>query len=143
MAQTAGVELPDYCCAILRVADGRFVCERRPLTADRAPGRLTCFGGHREAGEDALGCLLREVQEETGWRPAPEACRRAVTLRVGSDLVAWFYIVDEEPPLAELRAEPGFAIELVDLAGIAAPAFSDWHRAVLLAWLRGETEVAL
>ena len=69
-------------CAILRDAEtGALLVEQRPPQARlAAAGKLTCFGGKREADEAPMDCLLRELREELGgWEPM-------ATPRRGGDL---------------------------------------------------------
>src|SRR5690242_20434822 len=80
---------PEYVCAILQDADRRLLLELRPETAALAPGRLTCFGGRREAGESPEASLRRELREELMWEP--RALEKKVELWVADRLVAWFY----------------------------------------------------
>jgi 8-oxo-dGTP diphosphatase len=56
--------------ALIVAEDGRLLLQLR----DSAPGRAGAdrwgmFGGHIEAGEQPAEALLRELQEELGWRP--------------------------------------------------------------------------
>ncbi|MBI3866338.1 MAG: NUDIX domain-containing protein, partial [Planctomycetia bacterium] len=81
---------PKYVCAILEDAEGRLLLESRPDDARLAAGRLTCFGGLREAGESPEECLRRELREELAWEPATIEMR--VALRVAGELTAWFYL---------------------------------------------------
>ena len=57
---------------------------RRPAVPPA--GAWGMFGGHLEAGERPAAALLRELQEELGWRPTTSsptrsARSRAATLR--------------------------------------------------------------
>ena len=42
-----------------------YVLQRRDLQTKVAPGKLGCFGGHVEPGEDPFAALKREIGEET------------------------------------------------------------------------------
>jgi 8-oxo-dGTP pyrophosphatase MutT (NUDIX family) len=132
---------PRYACAILEDAHGRLLLEKRPGDARLAAGKLTCFGGWREAGESPEECLRRELREELGWEPrSPE---RQVELRVRNELVAWFYHAPLDVGVDQLRVAPGREAILVPRQSLATYPLSGWHAAVLCAWLAGRTNVEL
>lgn len=57
----------EVACAILLDVSGRFLLQKRddaPGIVD--PGRVGLFGGHREAGETYIQCVVREIHEEIG-----------------------------------------------------------------------------
>lgn len=56
--------------AIVTDGAGRVFLQRRAPTRALFPGAWDIVGGHAEEGEDALAALVREVEEETGWRIA-------------------------------------------------------------------------
>ncbi len=80
---------PDYACAIITDRRGWLLLELRPPSARFAAGLLTCFGGRREAGEDAPTALERELEEELGWTPA--VAEPACDLWQGSWFIARFF----------------------------------------------------
>lgn len=135
------MDLPQYACAILEDAEGRLLLESRPDDALHAAGRLTCFGGRREAGETPEECLRRELREELAW--VPQHLEKRVALKVGGTLMAWFYHARLDRDVAALRLVPGFRALLVKPAELPNLPVSAWHRAVLNAWLSGEIEVVL
>jgi 8-oxo-dGTP diphosphatase len=52
---------------------GRFLLQQRDEAPGIAqPGKIGLFGGHREAGETYLECVVREVYEEVGYFIAPD-----------------------------------------------------------------------
>jgi 8-oxo-dGTP pyrophosphatase MutT (NUDIX family) len=53
---------PEYVCAIIEDGEGRLLVESRPHNARVAAGKLTCFGGRREAAETPEECLRRELR---------------------------------------------------------------------------------
>jgi 8-oxo-dGTP pyrophosphatase MutT (NUDIX family) len=138
---------PEYACAILRDARGWLILQLRPPGAAVAPSLLTCFGGRREAGEDAHACLRRELGEELGWCP-PEAAPAPApecALWRGARLIAHFYRLDH--PRALGCAQHAFRVERGHVA-VAAPwpalpglPLSPWHRAVLTAVAAGTVRV--
>ena len=106
--------LPPYCCAILcERSSGALLLEARGADAQVAAGQLTCFGGKREAGEEPLACIERELKEElgSGWAEntvsattvgnkrksadqgsaGASRLRRAVDLYVDGQLIAYFF----------------------------------------------------
>lgn len=132
---------PKYVCAILEDVDGRVLLESRPADARLAAGRLTCFGGRREAAETPEECLRRELREELGWEPRQLDMR--IALWVAGELVAWFYHARLDVGVDQLRMAPGFEARLVAPAELAELPVSRWHAAVLNAWREGWGAVAL
>jgi 8-oxo-dGTP pyrophosphatase MutT (NUDIX family) len=58
----------------LLTPDGRVILQLRDdIPGIDNPGMITSFGGAAEPGETPLQCALREIAEETGLRPAPDA----------------------------------------------------------------------
>lgn len=132
---------PQYVCAILEDAEGRLLLESRPDDARFAAGRLTCFGGRREAAESPEECLRRELREELSWEP--QALEKRVALWVVHNLVAWFYHGVLDVGTEQLRIEPGRKARLVSRLALPELPVSPWHAAVLSAWLEGRTVVEL
>ena len=135
------VKWPEYVCAILEDVEGRLLLESRPEDARLAAGRLTCFGGRREAGETPEECLRRELREELTWEP--QTFDKRVELCVAGDLVAWFYHAVLDVGIDQLRVTPGYKALLVSRQELAALPVSPWHAAVLRTWLDGRTAVEL
>jgi 8-oxo-dGTP pyrophosphatase MutT (NUDIX family) len=127
---------PQYVCAILEDAEGRLLLESRPDDAHLAAGKLTCFGGLREAGESPEACLRRELREELNWEP--RTLDQRVELRVAGDLVAWFYHAALDVGIDQLRPAPGHEARFVSRCELATQPVSPWHAAVLRAWLEGK-----
>lgn len=126
------VDDPPYACAILVVGPGCILLERR-CGADRfASNLLTCFGGHREAGESALGCLRRELREELGL--PPPILQPVVELQVEGCPTARFFVgrIGWPTPWRTPRGRRAMVLRVDRLPG--AP-LSPWHRPVLEAWL--------
>jgi 8-oxo-dGTP pyrophosphatase MutT (NUDIX family) len=132
---------PRYVCAILEDAEGRLLMESRPDDARLAAGRLTCFGGRREAGESPEACLRRELREELSWEP--RTLEKRVELRVARDLVAWFYHAVMDIGIDQLCLAPGHQARLISRHELVTQPVSPWHAAVLRAWLEGKTLVEL
>eukprot|EP00472_Partenskyella_glossopodia_P001304 CAMPEP_0197526250 /NCGR_PEP_ID=MMETSP1318-20131121/17007_1 /TAXON_ID=552666 /ORGANISM="Partenskyella glossopodia, Strain RCC365" /LENGTH=196 /DNA_ID=CAMNT_0043080333 /DNA_START=71 /DNA_END=657 /DNA_ORIENTATION=+ len=97
--------------------------EKRGSDAKIAAGKLTCFGGKVEEGESPESCILRECQEEMGWRPSH--IKRAVDFYVDDRLVAWFYEAQAPRSTESLQFEVGR--EGVWLKDFSDPNLSDWH----------------
>ncbi len=121
---------PDYCCAVLVDAAGRFLLEKRPETKADAPGRLTCFGGLREPREDPAACIARELGEELGFVP-PLPAAPGWALHVDGRLIAWFWAapLDDVP----IRLEAGVEAVRLPADELDHPDLSSWHAPVLAA----------
>lgn len=132
---------PQYVCAILEDSEGRLLLESRPDNARLAPGRLTCFGGQRDAGENPEACLRRELLEELNWEP--RTLEKRVELWVAGELVAWFYHAILDVGVDQLHVAPGHKAQLVARVALADIPLSPWHAAVLGAWLDGKAIVEL
>jgi len=133
--------LPQYACAILEDAEGRLLMESRPEDARLAAGRLTCFGGRREAGETPEECLRRELREELSWEPG--TLEKRVELWVAGELVAWFYHAELDVAVDQLRVATGHEAVLVSRRERPDLPVSPWHAAVIGAWLAGRPVVEL
>lgn len=132
---------PKYVCAILENADGLLLLESRPDDARLAAGKLTCFGGRREAAETPEECLRRELREELAWEP--RAIDKRVALWVAGELVAWFYHAALDVSVAQLCVAAGHRALLVPPLSLPDLPVSPWHAAVLAAWLEGRPIVEL
>lgn len=115
--------------------------QQRSDTARQAAGKLTCFGGGRQPGEEPEAGLRRELQEELGWEPAQVEFR--VALWVADELVAWFYAAALDLPLESLRPAPGHVPVLVAVDDFDRVPISPWHRAVIGAHRQGRDRVDL
>lgn len=63
----------EIACAILIDSSGRFLLQQRDNVPGIVyPGHISLFGGHREAGETFLQCVVREIHEETSCFFPPE-----------------------------------------------------------------------
>jgi 8-oxo-dGTP pyrophosphatase MutT (NUDIX family) len=127
---------PDYCCAILIDAQGRYLIERRSPKSASAPGQLACFGGKREPMEHPDRCIRREIKEELGWSVGALRLLVAVRLRDRSTgrEIAWFYRGSGPRATLKLKPLPGSSLlHLTHEELLAAPDLSGWHRAALLA----------
>lgn len=132
---------PEHACAIISGPDRRLLLQLRPAHARHAPLQLVCFGGKREAGEDAAACLARELGEELGHVPALDH-RRRVELRKGPRFIALFLAAAWPAGLAP-RPEAGFAALWAPWRTLPGLPLSPWHARVLAAAARGEGVVDL
>jgi 8-oxo-dGTP diphosphatase len=113
--------------AILIDSQGRFLFQQRDdVPGIVAPGKIGLFGGHREADETFLDCVVREVQEETGLALSPVNFVHVATYR-GPDieveagsLSAECYVVRDVPADRVHVTEGSLLIaERADLASLA------------------------
>lgn len=132
---------PDYACAIVVDRRGRLLLERRYPRARHAAGRLTCYGGRREAGESHRACLRRELREELAW--LPRRFGSAVDLWVDGRWTARFLVVRVPSLPAVPQRGPGGWPTVLPQAASGHPTISRWHRAVLRAWRCGRRRVDL
>ena len=132
---------PAYSCAILEDRQGRLLLESRPQGARVAAGRLTCFGGRREARETPEECLRRELCEELGWEPL--TLEKRVELWVAGQPVAWFYYARLDVGVDQLAVAAGHEALLVSPSSLPEIPLSPWHAAVLGAWMEGKSTVSL
>lgn len=133
---------PDYCCAILIDAEGRYLIERRSAKSASVPGQLACFGGKREPMEHPDRCIRREIKEELGWSVGALRLVVAVRLRERSSgrEIAWFYRGSAPRATLKLKPLPGSTIlQLAATDLLDAPDLSAWHKAALLAAEAKET----
>ncbi|KAJ1616862.1 hypothetical protein T492DRAFT_1104116 [Pavlovales sp. CCMP2436] len=132
-------DFPPYICVILMrsTAPGeplQVFVEQRPADSSVAGGKLCCFGGKRERGEQPLHAILRECREELAWTPSDLV--RAVDLYVDGKLIAWFYLAAAPPAGTPLKFEEGVQGVWITLSDAR---LSEWHQAVLQAWARDRT----
>jgi 8-oxo-dGTP pyrophosphatase MutT (NUDIX family) len=132
---------PEYCCAVILDRRGWLLLQLRPAHARHAPDQLCCFGGRREAGEDAAACLARELREELGL--TPESAVACCDLWKAERLVARFYRVGPQVDRAALRVEAGSSAVVAPWPSLPGLPLSPWHRLVLDAVARGEQRVVL
>jgi 8-oxo-dGTP pyrophosphatase MutT (NUDIX family) len=115
--------------------------ESRPENARLAAGRLTCFGGEREARETPEQALRRELREELNWEP--QSIEKQVELRVRGNLVGWFYHTVLDVGIDRLHVAAGYQALLVSKSELSEFPVSPWHAAVLDAWFDGRSCVEL
>jgi 8-oxo-dGTP diphosphatase len=78
----------EFACAILIDKQGRFLLQQRDdVPGILMPGAVGFFGGHREANESFLQCLIRELQEELDHPFSAERLEQFLTYQ-GPDLDA-------------------------------------------------------
>lgn len=62
----------EIACAVLIDTQGRFLFQQRDdVPGIVHPGKIGLFGGHREAGETFLQCVVREIHEEISYYVPP------------------------------------------------------------------------
>ena len=133
------MDQPEHACALLTDHRGWLLFELRPASVRHAPNQLTCFGGKREPGEDALACLHRELQEELNW--TPDAATPCCDLRRGARWIARFYRATL-PRGTPLAPEPGHVAIVAPWSALPALPISPWHRSVLAAVQNGQAQAS-
>jgi 8-oxo-dGTP pyrophosphatase MutT (NUDIX family) len=136
---TAPIRQHEHACAVIEDHRGHLLLELRPTTARFAAGRLTCFGGKRDAGESLEHCLRRELREELGWAP-DQAPAIACDLWLPDQFVARFYRC-HWPTGRQPRCLPGVVPLWCPWRTLPGLPLSPWHAAVLTAVQRGEQRV--
>jgi len=136
---------PTFCCAILIAPEsGLFALEQRPTTDADAPGRITCFGGSREAGESPVACLQRELMEELGFSARAEAIPASPEFILSTPRgPAWFFLVDGPEPGSVATQEAGYEVIWLARAELYKAPLADWHRVMFNAWLDGNSHAAV
>lgn len=112
--------------------------ERRPKTKRHAGGKLTCFGGSREIGEDPDACARRELLEELGFSVGPLS--RCVVLHTPRGQ-AWFYRGTGPEPGTAYAKEPDTCVQWIAAENVFDADLSSWHAAALRAERDGVMEV--
>ncbi len=115
----------------------RLLLELRAPDARRAAASLTCFGGGREAGEDAEQALARELREELAWR-APSASPCCDLRYPDGRWIARFFRCPYDG--ATIRCEAGVVPIWAPWSSLPGLPLSPWHRAVLVAVAAGRME---
>jgi 8-oxo-dGTP diphosphatase len=113
--------------AIVIDTQDRFLFQQRDdVPGIIAPGKIGMFGGHREAAETSLECVVREVQEETGLALPPENFVHVTSYRgpdvevQGGWLISECYVVRDVPADRVHVTEGSLLIaERADLASLA------------------------
>ena len=127
---------PEYACALISDQVGRLVLQLRPSDSRHAPAQLTCFGGRREADEDAADCLRRELIEELGW--APFSFTTICDLHRGPRWIARFFAC-HLPIGITLHVEAGSVAVPVPWTALTGLPVSPWHQVVFAAIRGGQT----
>jgi 8-oxo-dGTP diphosphatase len=117
----------EIACAILIDVNGRFLLQRRDsVPGILYPGKIGLFGGHREGDETFLGCVVREVHEETGYFALPERFEHLWSYAgndsgVNGGTVSGEYYVLRDVPVDTLAVTEGylFIAERKDLPCLA------------------------
>jgi 8-oxo-dGTP pyrophosphatase MutT (NUDIX family) len=74
---TATPLTPGDAVACIIVVDGEYLLQLRDMKHGIFfPGCWGCFGGNVDPGETEVDALVRELNEEIGWAPAPTAIGR-------------------------------------------------------------------
>jgi 8-oxo-dGTP pyrophosphatase MutT (NUDIX family) len=94
--------------AFIHDGAGRLFMQRRSGCRGLFPGAWDVVGGHVEEGETLIDCLVREVEEETGWqlrRIVAELGTVRFTGDDGVDRLEADYVVEVSGDLHEPRVE--------------------------------------
>jgi 8-oxo-dGTP pyrophosphatase MutT (NUDIX family) len=128
--------------AIILDAQGHYLFQRRDNIPGIAhPGKVSLFGGHREAGETYLECVVREVQEEIGYSVMPDGVEYLTSLDGAGDIVDGDPVHGEvyvlrDVPLDDLAVTEG-SLTIVDPGRLAElePEFTPATRFAIGAFL--------
>jgi 8-oxo-dGTP diphosphatase len=116
----------EIACAIIIDTSGRFLLQQRDdIVGILHPGKVGLFGGHREADETFLDCVVREIHEEISYFVPAERFEYLASL-MGGDIDAEGGSVREEVfiargiPLKELVVTEGSLlvaepVEIIDI----------------------------
>jgi 8-oxo-dGTP pyrophosphatase MutT (NUDIX family) len=103
----------EFSGAILIDTRGRFLLQQRDdVPGIVQPGKIGFFGGHREADETYLQCIVREVHEEISYFLPPERFEHLASYE-GSDIdveggtVRAEFFVARDVPVEELAVTEG------------------------------------
>lgn len=110
-------------CAIVVGTCGRLLLQQRDdIPGIVHPGLVSLFGGHRDPGEGALACILRELEEELGEAIAPERAELFFSVQFsgepGGPVDLSLYVV-RDIVLESLVVTEGLPL-VTDLAGLGA-----------------------
>lgn len=91
--------------AVLLHPDGRLLLQHRDDKPDiESPGLWSLFGGGLDQGESPAQAMLREIEEEVGYRP--RAYRPLVEFS-GWRTLFYVYLAEVAPPLDQLTLTEG------------------------------------
>ncbi len=109
---------------LIKLPDNSFVFQRRSLTKDLAPGKLTfSVGGHISFGQTPEEAVIRELKEETGLRRTIGDLVFLGMMREqweGNNSLKYVYGLRFDGKLADLKVEPedGAGFESYSLAAL-------------------------
>lgn len=93
------------CEALVRHADGSYLCMRRDRTKDGFPGWLEATaGGSAMAGEDKLDCVRRELMEETGIDSHDFT---EIGMRLGENDIVYSFLCGVDCDKDSVKLQPG------------------------------------
>jgi 8-oxo-dGTP diphosphatase len=117
----------EFTCAILLDTFGRFLLQQRDNVPGIVhPGKIGLFGGHREAGETYLQCIVREVHEELSYFLPPERFEYVASYDAtdidpeGNTVVHGEFFVARGVPVERVKVTEGtlFVAELGELRAL-------------------------
>lgn len=88
------------------------------------PGKISLFGGRREAGESPLECIVREIREEISYSISSDRFDHLISLLAanpghGGGHVRGEFFVAREIPTIQLAITEGQLL-IVDIENVAA-----------------------
>jgi 8-oxo-dGTP diphosphatase len=122
----------EIACAIIIDTSGRFLLQQRDdIVGILHPGKVGLFGGHREADETFLDCVVREIHEEISYFVPAERFEYLASL-MGGDIDTEGGYVREEVfiargiPVKELVVTEGSLlvaepVEIIDIGHKLTP----------------------
>jgi 8-oxo-dGTP diphosphatase len=134
----------EFSCAVLLDERGRFLLQQRDNVAGIVhPGKIGLFGGHREADETYLQCIVREVKEEISYFIPAERFEYLTSYdatdagQEGETILHGEFFLARDVPVAKVSVTEG-TLAIATLGELAAlkPRLSPSGKAGITAYLK-------